>query len=137
MSGDAIAAEVAAALAEAGEAVGTGPYICTIRRASAEPDEPATPWDEPADPANDPTDYEVTAFKEETTSRYMDGTLIGELRRVVMIEATGVRPKKADKVAVGVANASVTADTAFEEILEIETLEPTDTPIMYGLHLAV
>lgn len=137
MSGADIAAEVAAALAEAGEATGSGPYLCTIRRASTVDGEPRTPWDEPASPPNDPTDYEVTAFKEETTSRYMDGTLIGELRRVVMIEATGVRPKKSDKVAVGVANASVTANTVFEEILEIETLEPTDTPIMYGLHLAV
>jgi hypothetical protein len=137
MSGLEIQSEVAAALAEAGEAVGTGPYLCTIRRASAEPDEPQTPWDEPASPANDPVDYEVTGLKEATTSRYMDGTLIGERRRVLTIGGTGVRPLKSDKVALGVAKADVTGDTVFEEIIEIETEEPTDTPLLYGLHLAI
>ena len=137
MSGLDIQAEVAAAFAEAGEAVGTGPYICTIRRASAEPDEPQNPWDEPADPVNEPTLYPVGGIKDETTSRYMDGTLIGELRRVVTVDATGARPLKSDKVAVGIAPSAVTGDTLFEEIIEIETLEPTDTPLMYGIHLAI
>ena len=136
-AGTDIAAEVAAALAEAGEAVGSGPYISTIRRASAEPDEPQTPWDEPASPVNPPTLFAVTGIKDETTSRYMDGTLIGELRRVLTIGATGVRPLPSDKVAVGVAPADVAGDTLFEEIIEIETLEPTDTPFLYGIHLAI
>ncbi len=137
MSGAEIAAEVAAALAEAGEAVGTGPYVCTIRRASAEPDEPQTPWDDPADPVNAPTDYEVVSLKDETTSRYMDGSLIGEMRRVVTIAANVVKPLKSDKVAVGVAKADVSGDTTFEEILEIETFEPADTSFTYGIHLAI
>ena len=137
MSGAEIAAEVAAALAEAGEAVGTGAYVCTIRRASSDPDKPQTPWDVPADPENDPVDYEVVGLKEATTARYMDGSLIGERRRVLTIEATGVRPLKSDKVAVGVAKVDVTADTVFEEILEIETFEPADTPFTYGIHLAI
>lgn len=137
MSGADIAAEIAAALAEAGEAVGAGAYICTIRRQPTGAGEGVNPWDEPADPVNAPTDYAVTGIKDENTSRYMDGTLIGELRRVLTIGATGVRPISSDKVAVGVAPADVASDTRLEEIIEIETFEPTDTPLLYGIHLAI
>jgi len=137
MSGAEIQDDIAAAFAESGEAVGSGPYLCTIRRASSAPGTALTPWDEPADPANAPTDYEVVSLKDETTSRYMDGSLIGEMRRVVTIAANVVRPLKSDKVAVGVAKADVSGDTVFEEILEIETFEPADTPFTYGIHLAI
>jgi hypothetical protein len=95
-----------------------------------------TPWDNTVGVAPDLL-YPVTGVKAETTSRYMDGTLIGEMRRVVTVEATGVRPLKSDKFAAGIAPSGVTGDTLFEEIVEIETLEPTDTPLMYGIHLAI
>ncbi len=137
MSGTAIAAEVAAALAEAGEAVGSGPYLCTIRRASSEPDEPQTPWDEPADPANDPVDFEVVAVESVQDVRDMSGTLIGVQKRTLTVSATGVAPLKSDTIAVGVAKADVDADTLFEEILAVKPLAPGGTALLYELELAV
>ncbi|MFC6760448.1 hypothetical protein ACFQFQ_14625 [Sulfitobacter porphyrae] len=103
MSGADIAAEVAAALSEAGEATGSGPYICTIRRASSEPDEPQNPWDEPADPENESTLYPVTAIQEVKDIRDMTGMLVGIQKRTVTVSATGVAPLKSDKIACGVA----------------------------------
>ncbi len=137
MSGTAIAAEVAAALAEAGEAVGSGPYLCTIRRASSEPDEPQTPWDEPADPANDPVDYEVVAVEDVQDVRDMSGMLVGVQKRTLTVSATGVAPLKSDTIAVGVAPSAVTADTVFEEIVAVEPLAPGGTALLYELELAV
>jgi hypothetical protein len=137
MSGAEIASEVAAALAEAGEAVGTGPYICTIRRASDEPDEPQTPWDEPADPANAPTDYPVTAVEDVKEIRDMTGNLIGVQKRTLTINATGVEPLKSDTIAVGVAPDDVTSDTVFEEILAVKPFAPAGTVLLYELSLAI
>lgn len=137
MSGASIAAEIAAALGEAGAATGTGPLLCTIRRAPAEPDEPQNPWDEPADPANEPTLYQVTGIEDVSDVRDMSGTLIGVQKRTLTIDATGVVPLKSDTIAVGVATAAIVADTAFEEILEVETVAPGGVALMHNLRLAV
>jgi hypothetical protein len=136
MTGTAIAAEIAAALAEAGEAVGTGPLVCTIRRASAEPDEPQNPWDEPADPVNAPTDYAVTAVEDVQDIRDMSGTLVGIQKRTLTVSATGVAPLKSDTIAVGVAPSAVTADTAFEQILAVKPLAPSGVALLYELELS-
>lgn len=110
---------------------------CTIRRASAEPDEPQTPWDVPADPVNAPTDYAVTAIENVQDVRDMTGTLIGVTKRTLTINATGVAPLKSDVIAVGVAPGDVTADTVFEEILAVKPLAPGGTALLYELELAV
>lgn len=136
MSGAEIQAEVAAALAEVGEAVGTGPYICTIRRASSEPDEPQNPWDEPADPVNEPQDFSVTAVEDIREVRDMTGTLIGLQKRTLTVSATGVAPLKSDTIAVGVAPSAVTADTAFEQILAVNPLAPSGVALLYELDLS-
>ena len=137
MSGADITAEVAAALAQAGEATGTGPLICTIRRDSDEPDEPQNPWDEPADPENEPQLFPVTAVESIQDVRDMSGSLIGVKKRTLTINATGVAPLKSDSIAVGVAPAAVTAQTAFEEILAVTPLSPAGTALLYELSLAV
>ena len=137
MSGAEIAAEVAAALAEAGEATGTGAYICTIRRASAEPDEPQNPWDEPADPANEPTLYPVTAIQEVKDIRDMSGMLVGIQKRTVTVSATGVAPLKSDTIAVGIAPDDVTEATLFEQIIAVSPLDIAGVPLYYELQLAI
>lgn len=135
MSGAAIQNKVALALAKAGEAVGSGPYLCTIRRASTAESEPQNPWDEPADPANDPTDYEVVAVEDTQDVRDMSGTLIGITKRTLTINATGVAPLKTDRIAVGVAKADVAADTRFEEIIAVKPLAPGGVVLYYTLEL--
>lgn len=132
-----IQAEIAAALAEAGEAVGTGTYFCTIRRASSAPSEPVNPWDAPADPVNDPVDYQVTAIEDVQDVRDMNGMLVGVQKRTLTIDATGVVPLKSDVIAVGVAKADVAADTAFEEILAVKPLSPGGVALLYELELAI
>lgn len=138
MSGLDIQAEIAAALAEAGEAVGTGPLICTIRRANPVPDEPQNPFDEPSvGDDNPPQLFPVTAVESIQDVRDMNGTLIGVKKRTLTINATGVAPLKSDTIAVGVAPAAVTSQTVFEEILAVTPLSPGGTAILYELSLAV
>lgn len=137
MSGAQIAAEVAAALAEAGEETGAGPLVCTIRRASSSPLEPQKPWDEPS-PLGDPPDlFPVTGIEDVQDVRDMNGTLIGMKRRTLTINATGVAPLKSDTIAVGIAPDDVVADTSFEEILEVMPVAPGGVPLMYELRLAI
>ena len=138
MSGAEIAAEVAAALAEAGEAVGTGPLICTIRRANPAPDEPQNPQDEPSvGDGNPPMLFAVTGIESVQDVRDMSGMLVGVKKRTLTIDATGVAPLKSDVIAIGVAPASVTAQTMFEEILAVSPLSPGGTALLYELSLAV
>lgn len=140
MSGAEIAAEVAAALAEAGEAVGSGPYVCTIRRAAAGPAEPQNPFpdddDEPADPPGEPTYHPVTAIESVQDIRDMSGTLVGVQKRTLTIDATGIAPLKSDRIAVGVAPGGVTEQTAFEEILAVRPLAPGGTALLFELELS-
>ena len=137
MSGLDIQAEIAAALVEAGEAVGTGAYTCTIRRASTEADEPKTPWDPPADPANEPTEYPVTAIEDVQDVRDISGMLVGIQKRTLTINATGVAPLKSDVIAVGVAPDDVTNATVFEEIIAVKPLSPGGVVLLYELELAI
>lgn len=134
-AGTRIAQRVKRGLERAGQRTGTGPYLCTIRRASSEPDEPQTPWDEPADPANDPTDYEVTAVENVQDVRDMSGTLIGVKKRTLTVSATGVAPLKSDTIAVGVAKADVDESTVFEEIVAVEPLAPGGVVLLYEIEL--
>lgn len=136
MSGAEIVAEVAAALAEAGEATGTGPMISTIRRASSAPTEPQNPWDEPASPANPPQLFAVTGVEDIRDVRDMTGMLVGIQKRTLTIEATGVAPLKSDTIAVGVAPGDVTAQTVFEEILSVKPLAPGGVALLFELELA-
>ena len=90
-NGTDIAAEVLVGLAEAGEATGNGPMICTLRRPAA--DGPTDPW---GGGGSGPTYHEVTAVQTQKHIRDASGTLIGETRTVLLVDATGVVPGKAD-----------------------------------------
>lgn len=136
-AGTRIAQRVQRGLARAGQRTGTGPYLCTIRRASSAPSEPVNPWDSPADPANDPTDYAVTAVEDIREVRDMSGMLTGVQKRTLTIDATGVAPLKSDTIAVGVAPADVAEDTTFEEIIAVRPLAPGGVALLYELDLAV
>lgn len=139
MSGADIRADVAAGLAEAGTETGTGPLVCTIKRNL--PDEPAdnaqpeTPWDRPADPLALATFYPVTAVQ--TMRTVQDGNigLVGQRRRVLLVDATGIAPIKSDTIAVGVAPDDVDGFTRFEEIASVETVAPGGVALMYNVGL--
>jgi hypothetical protein len=69
--------------------------------------------------------------------RDMSGMLVGIQKRTLTINATGVTPTKADKIAVGVAPGDVVEGTKFEEIISVMYLSPGDTVLLYRLELAV
>ena len=132
MSGSQIAADVAAALAEAGEATGNGPLICTIGRNTGT----GTPWDNNVRTVPDLL-YPVTGIENMQDVRDMTGMLVGMKKRTLTINATGVTPLKSDTIAVGVAPGDVVEGTKFEEIISVMYLSPGDTVLLYRLELAV
>ena len=130
-NGTDIAAEVLAGLAEAGEATGNGPMICTLRRPAA--DGPTDPW---GGGGSGPTYHEVTAVQTQKHIRDASGTLIGETRTVLLVDATGVVPLKSDYVSVNLRQADVDSDTRFREIGGVETVAPAGVALMYKVMLA-
>ena len=132
MSGSQIAAEVAAALAEAGEATGNGPLICTIGRNTGT----GTPWDNNVSTVPDLL-YPVTGIENMQDVRDMTGMLVGMKKRTLTINATGVTPLKSDTIAVGVAPGDVVEGTKFEEIISVSPLSPGGTVLLYRLELAI
>jgi len=102
MSGLAIAAEVAAALREAGEAVGNGPMVVILQKLGINTGPEGSPVPGP------PTTHPLVAIDQNImqtdTTGAMSGnygaSLVGTSSRMLMVEATGVIPTKADRVQV-------------------------------------
>lgn len=129
-NGTDIAAEVLAGLAEAGEATGNGPMICTLRRPAA--DGPTDPW---GGGGSGPTYHEVTAVQTQKHIRDASGTLIDETRTVLLVDATGVVPGKADYIAVNVRQADVVEATPFHQIEDVETVSPAGVAVLHKVTL--
>lgn len=87
MSGAQIAAEVNAALAEASIATGAGTYTVILLEPAAQP---TNPWDTPA---GEPTQHEVNAVISDYPLSMIDGTLIRQGDKRIMLSATMVAPK--------------------------------------------
>ena len=87
MSGASIAAEVAQALSDVARDVGTGEFIVTLIE---KPNNPATPWD--TGYYGEPTEYELPAIVSDFPQTMIDGTLIQQGDRRVMLAATGPKP---------------------------------------------
>jgi hypothetical protein len=131
MTGAEIAAEIAEALAEAGEATGDGPLVCTLRKPSATG--PETPWDETEEGA--PGLSELTAIEDTRQLRDASGTLIDKTVRTLTVNATGQVPEESDEIAIGVAQADVDGDTPFETIAAVRTIAPGGIALMFELDL--
>lgn len=130
MSGTQIAAEIAAALGEAGEAVGSGALACTLRRLGSGP---SSPHDETATGA--PAHYPLTGIDDRREIRDASGSLTGRFRRTLTINATGEAPVKSDLIAVGVALADVDENTVFSEIEEVRPFSPGGVVLLYEVDL--
>lgn len=123
MSGAAIAAEVSAALAEAGIATGAGKLVATLRKRSG----PDVPW----------TGTDLTLTDAETTvvqvsKRVKDGpAMIERTVKMLLIDPTGPAPEKGDLVAVGVTPADVTDATVWSRLGEVEIVAPGGVPVLY------
>jgi hypothetical protein len=87
MSGASIAAEVNAALAEVARDVGDGSFEVTLLEPAAQP---VNPWDSPA---GAPTEHAVNAIVQDYPASMIDGTLVQQGDKRIMISATVVRPE--------------------------------------------
>lgn len=137
MSGFDIAEEIAAALAEAGEAVGDGPLLCTLRKAGE--DAKLNPRNVGADglpvqPAD--TLHELVAVQGFHQVRDASGTLIGQQVRKITVNATGIEPKDGDHIAIGIALADAAEDTKYTRIEKVTPLAPGGVALSYDLELA-
>jgi hypothetical protein len=87
MSGASIAAEVNAALAEVARDVGDGSFEVTLLEPAAQP---VNPWDAPA---GAPTEHAVNAIVQDYPASMIDGTLVQQGDKRIMISATVIRPE--------------------------------------------
>lgn len=122
MSGASIAAEVAAAIRAVGAEVGAGTFEATIIRAGT-----------PTGPAYDPTpglpvEYQVAVIDSNINVRDEAGTLVGETRRMLTIEAGVVVPLKGDIVTVRGVNYT---------IADLQTVAPLGVDLLYKATLEV
>lgn len=120
MSGASIQEEVSAALAEVGQATGTGKFNVTINRPAAQPE---NPWDAPV---GSPVPYQVRAVIEEYTQDQIDGTLIRAGDRRVLLDPTVIEPTTADRVVI---------DGAEYAIVRVQAEAPTGVPLIYTLQV--
>ncbi len=125
MSGASIAAEIAAGLAEAGTATGTGPLLSTLRHRTSDR---AGPW---TAPGSDGYSYSAVTVVQ-VSKNVRDGVGMTERRvKMLLINATGATPAKGDNVAIGTAPTDVIGSTVWSRIGEVETLDPGGTALMF------
>jgi hypothetical protein len=120
MSGAQIAAEVNAALAEASIATGDGTLTVMLLEPAAQP---ANPWDSPA---GAPTEHEVNAVISDYPLSMIDGTLIRQGDKRLMISATGPAPKVNWRVISGAVNYA---------ILTVREIGPGGVALYYELQV--
>lgn len=116
MSGASIAAEVNAALAEVASDVGSGAFFVTLIQDSGEP---STPWQ--TDTSSE-TQTNINAVVQMYPRRLIDGTLIRESDRRVMMSATGPRPTTADRLVV---------EGRSHAIVSVRETAPSGVPLYY------
>lgn len=134
-AGSDIAAEITAALAEAGAATGDGTFICTLKRPASGAGEPQNPWDAETGTAGSPTYYDLTAIQNSERVRDASGTLIGGTRTVLTVAAGGAVPGKADRIALGIAKADIDENTAYRGISEVVPVAIGGVDLMYKVTL--
>lgn len=123
MSGAEIAAEVSAALVEAGQATGTGRRIAVLRKRLS----PERPWTG-AQVTNQDADTSVL----EVRKRVFDGpAMVARYVDMLMFDPLGPAPTKGDHVAVGITAAAVTDATVWRRIADVDTLAPAGTALLY------
>ncbi|MCA2013515.1 hypothetical protein LCM17_18640 [Cereibacter sphaeroides] len=116
MTGADIAAEIAAALREAGAEVGDGaPLIATLTK-TPRPENPGDP-----DPGP-PVGYAVAVMVSDYDLQHVDGTQIQAHDRQVLMEAAEVAPLPGDKLTVN--------GTAYN-VIRAMPLEPGGVALMY------
>jgi hypothetical protein len=122
MSGAQIAAEVNAALLEVAVDVGDGEFLVTLQEPTAAP---ANPWDAPG---GSPVQTELRAMVTDYPQTLIDGTLIQQNDRRVMLSAVGPKPSTADRLVIlGVSY----------RIINVQETGPSGTALYYVVQARV
>lgn len=133
MSGQEIAVEVAAALAEVAQEVGDVAFPCVLRKRVKSGDAWAPTISRPDYPANG------VRTKQRITDRA--DSRVGMSRDVLLLDGTIEPPEKGDLIFVGVDEATLGTLTAEEEsrasyeIDEMDVVSPAGVPLMYRIYL--
>lgn len=122
MSGAQIAIEVAAALQEVAREVGDGEFLVTLTQTASAP---VNPWD--ADASTD-TATQIPALVRDYPQSMIDGTLIQQNDRRVMIAATGPTPSTADTLTIG---------GVVHRIINVRSTTPSGVPLYYEVQARV
>jgi hypothetical protein len=122
MSGDAIAREVDAALREVARDVGDGEFVVTLQTPTGAP---ANPWDAST---GAPVSTELPALMQAYPQSMIDGKLIQQGDRRVMVSALGPKPKTADRLVIQ----SVT-----HRIISVEETGPSGVALFYEVQARV
>lgn len=125
-AGSQIAAEIAAALIEAGEAVGAGKFPVVLDARTL----PTTPW-----AGSVSASYaELHGIDTPTVIRDRDGTVVA-VKRTLTVNATGAVPQKGQRVAVGITTAQAATHTDWLRIMEVKPFSPAGVPLLYELEV--
>lgn len=120
MTGRAIQSEIAAALREAGTAVGGGQFTATILRRPAPTGTPSAPVFGPD------IEHPLTALDGSISVRDAGGALTGQTRRQVTLEAGVIAPVKGDRIVLrGIVH----------EIDTVQIIAPAGVDLMYKVTL--
>jgi hypothetical protein len=122
MSGSAIALEVAAALREVAVEVGDGEFLATLIVPS---EQPTNPWSPEAD---EPTESQLPAMVQSYPQSMIDGTLIQQNDRRVMLAANGLKPSTSHKLQIG---------SVVYRILSVKEVSPSGVALYYELQARV
>lgn len=129
-NGTDIAAEVEAAIAEAGAATGDGAHKVILEQKGAKsgPDEDPT--------FGAPTYTELTVIERTRMAFDAQNDMAAKLRRTLMVGATSVEPTKADRVNIGgtLSGQKVTGGV-WHEIQEVATERTGGTALFHKLEL--
>jgi hypothetical protein len=130
-----IAAEVDEALRSIADVSQPGGYPVTLRKVSTTG---GVPWD-PTSGTTTITYHTLYAVEDNREIRDINGTLIGETRKTLMVNATGVVPSDDDRVLVGEAlefqDEATDGAVAWVEIAAVRPLAPAGVAVLYEIDL--
>jgi hypothetical protein len=130
-----IAAEVDEAIRSIADVSQPGGYLVTLRKVTVT-------GGNPFDPTSGTTTivyHTLYAVEDNREVRDINGTLIGETRRTLMVNATGVVPSDDDRVFVGDAlvfqDEAADGAVAWVEIAAVRPLAPAGVAVLYEIDL--
>lgn len=131
-NGSEIAAEIAAALREAAEAVGDTDFTCCIRRQSNTPASSTNPYSSAeVEPEYEYVDLGGLRSTARVRVELPSGDFVNKLEDTLTLESSGFEPRIGDEIAVGVSHKNVTPETQWSTIETLDKISPAGWDLLY------